>query len=172
MSSPVSSTSVPVVPVDMSRPQLSRSMSSMPMPRTMSSVAPYPLSGNVYTALVPPAFIAEEYALAKKDARIAELECELAKRDAKIADLEAVALAREECREPISLEGAWNQLFSVYQEMDDKWTKARADYGDDRSAIDASGILDTPEWARFNFEEEYDCISKVYDRIPVVYRGF
>ena len=111
-------------------------------------------SGNVYTALTP-----QPEDSSRKDARITDLEAELAKKDAKIADLD-------------SLKGAWGQLLSIYQEMDDKWAKARADYGDDRRAIDASGILDTPDWARFNFEEEYDCINKVYDRIPVVFRGF
>jgi hypothetical protein len=60
---------------------------------------------------------------------------------------------------------------SIYKEMDDKWAKVLVDYGNDRQAIDASGILDAPDMARFNYEEEYDCIHLVYDRIPVAFRG-
>ena len=168
MSSPVSS--IPVVPVDLSRPQLSRTMSSMPPPSesimntppTIVRTMPPPLMRTM--SLMPSPmdpswpwpFPPEDSS--KKDARIAELEAELAKKDAQIAEMD-------------SLKGAWDQLMSIYKEMDDKWEKVLADYGNDRKAIDASGILDAPEMARFNYEEEWDCIHLVYDRIPVAFRG-
>ena len=77
---------------------------------------------------------------------------------------EANTYLRNMLMRPLTLKQAFEQLFSVYADMDALDQKLRAENTSTES-IKASGA-----WKRFEYSDEHGMIFELYERIPIIWR--
>jgi hypothetical protein len=82
-----------------------------------------------------------------------------------------IANLKDRKAKQLTLKEAWDQLLKVYTEKDIAEQKLIEKYGTDKKAMENDGALSTIEWLRFDYNDEFDVIQKVYKRIPLILRG-
>jgi hypothetical protein len=94
-------------------------------------------------------------------AKIIELEKKNAALESELAQLK-----------PPSLKAAYDQLLVLIKESEEMDAKLIEEFGSAMAAREAEGVLDRPEVARLHYDVEWDVLELLYDRVPVIFRGF
>lgn len=94
-------------------------------------------------------------------AKIIELEKKNAALESELAQLK-----------PPSLKAAYDQLLVLIKESEEMDAKLIEEFGSAMAAREAEGVLDRPEVARLHYDVEWDVLELLYDRVPIIFRGF
>jgi len=82
------------------------------------------------------------------------------------------AMLKVQEKPQLSLKEAYDQLLAVIKESEEFEANLVKEFGSQEAAMNARDKWSTrPEAIRLQFDEEWDVIQLIYERVPVIFRG-
>jgi hypothetical protein len=75
-------------------------------------------------------------------------------------------------KKKLTLKEAYDQLLSVIKESEEYDDKLIEEFGTLMTAFRTPGVSERPGFARLHYDDEYDVIYRIYERIPIAFRDY